>query len=158
MKCDIAVVSTTEKGFNPSSGTIGQCSLEDVVAGCHFTSCKIESVLIPHMPLTVPQQSGRVRKTGEWEKWFWAFKRGFCVFFQATRLLNQAEVLWVVGVWQENKFIMWPENPEWRTKIQVWSPCDLGNLQIVDWFSRGRGLPKDPLHRVYTPLQWITII
>ena len=54
MKSDIVAVSTTEERNNPSSGTMGQCSLVDFVTRCHFTvSFKIEFALIPHMPVTV---------------------------------------------------------------------------------------------------------
>lgn len=56
MKCDSVAVSTTEKRYNPSSGTIVHCSLVDFVTRCHFTTYKIEFTLIPHMPLSVLQR------------------------------------------------------------------------------------------------------
>lgn len=58
MKGDILAVSTTEKQYNPSGGTIGQCFLVDFVTRCHFTSFKIEFVLITDTQLTVSRLSG----------------------------------------------------------------------------------------------------
>jgi len=79
-----------------------------------------------------------------WEKKIWitevilSFKRGSVFSFPFTYLiiqpmwmLNQAEVLWVEGVWQEGKIIIWPENIEWKKKrdtfVQMHPNCLFGS-------------------------------